>query len=222
MRRLKHSIDQGMKKKFPAVGGSAGANKSRSHHDLTLLALLLIRDEVGVLKRPSSNRFFADIRDSVNAIGRRVKGGPKKTLVPDVETLNFLIDRLEDYERVIGRIDAATHNALMRLDVVSTGGRPRGKGTVDQEVKDLVVQIANEYLIKHGRYPSIADVHKKVRLAYFKKSPKAYIKALDLDLTKQPKSEVDDPSWAFWQSFDGIISESTVRNILKSLKANQG
>ena len=193
--------------------------KKRSTRDSSLLHLLFIRDAIGKFPRLKKNRSRSASKGAVKS-KKSTQAGLALINNQNIEQeelakmMDWLVERLESYDALLEKIDNIAHNALTIIDGTQAGGRkPR------LEVKTMVLKSAIEHHTKYGKYPSAAKLCEIVRRDFFKNSPQKFI---DIVTKKMNEKEVAihrvNPTWGYWKSVRGLVSEKTISTILFELR----
>jgi hypothetical protein len=193
--------------------------KKLSTRDSSLLYLLFIRDAIGMFPRLKKNRSNSASRKAVKSkkltqVGLALRNNQKFGQDESEEMMDWLVERLEAYDALVEKIDYIAHHALTIVDGTQVGGRKPSL-----EVKIMAVKLATEYHTETGKYPPAAKLCEIVRRYFFKNSPQKYI---DLVAKKMNVTEVAihrvNPTWAYWKSVRGLVSEKTISTILFELR----
>jgi hypothetical protein len=195
------------------------AKKTRTNKDSALLHFMFIRDEITSLPRPrqgNRNKKLDDDQVAPN-VGKAKPTSPKtchQELAEEREQNDRLLDRLDEYERAIQKIDWITLHALRTLGNVQVGGRKP-----NLEIKELARAIAKQYLQEGKKLPTWKELDYKVRHALFKKDPQGFIERVKngLDLREVLRNSID-PNWSYWRNVEGLVSERTWSAILTEIR----
>ncbi len=193
--------------------------KKLSTRDSSLLYLLFIRDAIGMFPRLKNNRNKSASNEAVKT-KKSTRAGLTLIKNQNIEQdesakmMDCLVERLEAYDSLLGKIDNLAHKALTIVDGTQVGGRKPSL-----EVKKMAVKSAIDHHKKSGNYPSAAKLCQIVRRDFFINSPQKFI---DLVAKKMKKEEVAthrvNPTWDYWKRIDGVVSEKTMSNILFELR----
>jgi hypothetical protein len=190
--------------------------KKLSTRDSSLIYLLFIRDAIGMFPRFKKNRSKSASNGAVKTKKSTRAGLTLINIEQDesAKIMDWLVERLEAYDALLGKIDNIAHKALTIVDGTQVGGRKPSL-----EVKKMAVKSAIDHHKKSGNYPSAAKLCEIVRRDFFKNSPQKFI---DLVAKKMKKEELAthrvNPTWDYWKRIDGVVSEKTISNILFELR----
>lgn len=193
--------------------------KKRSTRDSSPLHFLFIRDAIGMFPKLKKNRSNLAINvpvKSKKSTQARLALIKNQNIEQDesAKMVDWLVERLEAYDALLEKIDYIAHHALTIVDGTQVGGRKPGL-----EIKTMAVKSAIEHHTKWGKYPSAAKLCAKVRQDFFKNFPQKFIALVEKKLdVKEVAIHRVDPTWAYWKSDDGVVSEKTISNILFELR----
>lgn len=193
--------------------------KKLNTRDSSLLYLLFIRDAIGMFPRFKKNRSKSANNEAVKT-KKSTRAGltliNNKNIEQDesAKMIDWLVERLEAYDALLGKIDNIANKALTIVDGTQVGGRKPSL-----EVKKMAVKSAIDHHKKTGNYPSAAKLCVIVRRDFFKNSPQKFI---DLVAKKMNEKELAihsvNPTWDYWKHIDGVVSEKTISTILFELR----
>jgi hypothetical protein len=194
-------------------------SKTRNNRDSALLHLMFIRDEITLLPRPRQGQHKKKLDDEkTGRLRKQLNTTSSKRcsekLAEEISLNALLLERLDEYELAIQRIDRIALHALCSFSAVQVGGRkPK------LEINEMAKAIAKRHMEHKKELPTWKELHYEVRHHFFKNDPQLFIKKMKkgMDPVEAERNSID-PKWSYWRTVEGFISERKVSSILTQLR----
>ena len=184
-----------------------------------LLHFMLIRDEITALPRPHRGNRNKKL-DHVKLVPTDAKielttsNELQQELAGETALNDRLLERLDEYDHAIQRIDRIALHALQTLGDVQVGGRKP-----NLEVKEMARAVVKKLLQEGKNLPTSKELDYKVRHELFKENPKIYIEKVKQGMDrKEVLRNSIHPTWSYWRNVGSLASERSWSEILKKIR----
>ena len=194
-------------------------SRVRNNRDSMLLHFMLIRDEITALPRPHRGNRNKKL-DHVKLVPTDAKielttsNELQQELAGETALNDRLLERLDEYDHAIQRIDRIALHALQTLGDVQVGGRKP-----NLEVKEMARAVVKKLLQEGKNLPTSKELDYKVRHELFKENPKIYIEKVKQGMDrKEVLRNSIHPTWSYWRNVGSLASERSWSEILKKIR----